>query len=1627
MRLAQIMKSRLCLALTTDRQGGLQSVGARLGLAITAVLLGALVGTNFAWGKSFFLTVRRDFGPQEKPQIEVAFRFDESFKLRVLAPKDLKSFVTQQIDLRRSWKEPKLGFNPMHFLRHGLNSTNLESDWLRRGADQEFRRELIPQASGGQNREPLAQLPVGPEKLILAPEDFRLVRETSFEPESQDKSKVFDVPGFNWWEDYSGYRIREIELEALPVGFYVVQAIQGGQIEGQVVLVVNDLVAQLQQSSGQGHVRAVDRAGRPVAGAQVQMRKLDGSWRAEAVTDEHGEARIADLQEPELITLVSTDKQGTAVIDSEFFPTAVIGADVYMYTDRPMFKRGERVNFRGVLRDQVKGEYEKHGVGAAVVVRILNAADQSPVTSGEFKVGEYGTFSGHLVADTTQEGLFVLEAEVLRQRHRAEFRVKDYVKPLNYLTISSDQKALRAGEKLVARAKVQRYAGGTPNNVKGQAKLYRQRLSSPQFVEDAGLGESGSVVTYGGERPQAANEPNVPLLVAETPELEFDDKGELRVEIDVPKELQGPKNFDYSFSLRIASVDADGNWATSSKTFLDVQSDVRVQARFTRPVIEAAQKARLSLRCLDPGQDPYPQARGEVKLRLQRPNGGTTELKVEKFTCDDQGRAAIDLDLRENGELIAEVSARDAKGRISTPVIAETISAVKGTEGGVARVSEPRIVTNSSNVQVGEKAKFLLLLPQGWGEKGNNEGRLHMTIAGRAIYRTSVHRVAGNAVWLEAPAEKTFGTAMTASISWADPRAGWVERRATFRIINVERLLQVEVKPAPGVAMPGGATQVDLRVVDHAGRPVQAELSVAVIDRAVLDLQPEIRPRVLDFFYPLDRLNLSSFLSSEFQGYGYGERMARLWKANHWFASLKNPRGDLLKEEDTAYWRGQMRTDAQGKAKAQFKLPGNQTIWKVIAVAVDTSSRMGEASAEFKANMPVQYISGFPSYVRQGDQFKVNATVAAKSDASTADRYAVEYRLLAPEGLSIQPALEVKGEVKRGAELRASAKVSVATDRALGTAKLLTDFKLGAHQLNFESSVRVLNTGALLTNDLDLDEQSQGILKGVHERSKIAGLKVIMGGGLLATLEPSLAGLSQYPYGCLEQTLSSTIPNFAAAGAYELMASKSPRAESLQKKRMEALANGEAGLKRIASYRNTEGGLAWWPGGAGDVNMSLLAILVVVSSDLASPDEMNSTYHWLTRQNLAEASGQGLALSYVKGMLVQRNIVYAYGSEVTASLKLQADYALKSESPLDRAFLVMAMKRMGRDQKELPAIRKQLIEALQKDLSRELSASGARSAATLQPSGWSAFPGSESITLAWIGRALNDADALPPESATAQQLKRRLMQLFVGDGYGSTLSTSLTLLNSMWMIRGETEAAARLASQPMTQPQIFIDGQLVPTRDTVARAHAGGLVLEVLSDSADLRRVKPKSKFEVKGGRATDSLRVVRSEWVVPSEVVAQEGRGGFQIQRRFFVLDKGSKREFKPTEEKLKAGDLVYVELELSRRPADPRRWRESRYWLVEAPIPAGFQLIEQDNEYLAAPYALPLKEASPTRREMGSDRVAFAFDFTRGWMERTGRIGFVMRAVYAGEFDAGVAKVVDFYDEAHRAHSGGARLRVD
>jgi len=228
--------------------------------------------------KELYITVRRDFGPSEAPEVELHYGRQAPFTVRLYRPKDMKEFVTSQIDLRRAWREPAVEWNSAKFLFSGLNKTRLKLDWLRSATNFELRKNLKDGFGGGSFTPSGTRLSEGPAKIVAGPANFTLVTELSFEPDGADARAPFDVPGFDWWFSREGsLRQKLVRLPKLGPGFYLVQVLQG-DLEGQVVLVVNDLSASVQQTDGAALVRVARRDGRPAPGADVDVRNLRGQW-----------------------------------------------------------------------------------------------------------------------------------------------------------------------------------------------------------------------------------------------------------------------------------------------------------------------------------------------------------------------------------------------------------------------------------------------------------------------------------------------------------------------------------------------------------------------------------------------------------------------------------------------------------------------------------------------------------------------------------------------------------------------------------------------------------------------------------------------------------------------------------------------------------------------------------------------------------------------------------------------------------------------------------------------------------------------------------------------------------------------------------------------------------------------------------------------------------------------------------------------------------------------------------------------------------------------------------------------------------------------------------------------------
>ena len=1603
---------------------------------LLAVLLSLAAGPLLA--KELYLTVRRDFSPTEPPQVELNYSRSVPFTVRVYRPKDMKEFIASQVDLRRAWREPKVEVNSARALFAGLNRTRLGLDWLRVASNEDMRKQLMDEYGGASWSPRGTKLSEGPRMLIAGPDRFDLVTEFAFAPDDEDAKQPFDVPGFDWWFSREGRLTQKnAELPKLPPGFYLVQVIQG-ELEGQVVLVVNDLTGELQQTSDAVLVRVARRDGRPASGAQVDVRNLAGAWIAKGRTDRNGVLSLAGVKDSELIAVVQ-DRDSTAIIDTEFFPTVAVFPDVYLYTDRPLYRPGGKVRFKGILREQRGGVSRLidslSGVVASARVSLVDLAGATVAAEVDAPISEFGTFSGELdLGAEDLNGVFRVRARLGDASHIGELRIKQYVKPIFFLNLSTEQETLRAGGKLAAEVAVERYAGGVPAGVTCSAQLFRVRAQGPQWVEDAGLGETGSATTYFWDTPRAETV-SVPFPVAKVDNLEFDEEGRARFTMDLPQVLPGPPNYDYSFVLKLFASDTDGNSANLSRTFPDMRSEVVALARMSSVVAGPDRPARLAVRAVYPSGKPYGKTRGTVTWELT-PYRAASKRSEAAFTTADDGRWDAAVPAGEPGRMKAIVTLWD---RAEKATSSEAAIVVFGGRPGapVADVPEITFLQERDSYAPGESARVLALLPSGWGEGGGNRGRLYLTVAGRSIYEQRVQELDGLSAWINLPIQAGFGTAAYCVVAYPDPARGWTERTLTFRIPPREKALGVAVRPRASSVRPGEEQALSLRVTRSDGAPARAEVSVAVVDKAVLALQPEFRPSLLSFFYPIDRLNLMSFFSREFQSYGYGERLAGRFGANYWLSATKPPRNP--KQDDTAYWNPRVVTDADGNATVTFRLPGNQTTWNVSAVAVDEQGRFGEGGSEFGTNSPVTFTLAAPAFLRQGDSAEVRLVVANQESQERE----VSAVLALPAGVtSPQPvAMSARLAAKKQGDGRGV--VTLASVAPGGSVALATTVAAGDRSLRFEQTLRTLPGSVTVAEHFAL-RAKQPVDVAPKPGERLTEVHVVATSALAGALVPALRWMMTYPYGCAEQVTSATVPSLLVRqllGATDQPPSapqpaamfdrfkalfvsgpsgpSGPAGSGAASAQEELLRNaGEfssAGLARLKGLQNPNGSLAWWPGGgAGDPTMTAVVLSLLSSFDDPRPVQAldaRRALGWLKEQTPRMDSSQGVAVTYVESRLRALKVVPEAGSSLEATVRFQAEWAGRSGTVLDRALLLLALKNFGLDRAAgLDAASASLASQLQSALAEALGEGGVREPSRWTPSrgDWPEYPGRLPSTVAVAAHALHEAGRL--DRSAQAKLARRLLESFDGCTFGSTFETSQLVVHSAWLMREELQAV----SAPKLR--VKIGGQAVPDQRITVRGALGGLDLAL--DPADAAR----------GALTVDGLDGVSAQVRVTKEVPfgqAAAVAGKWEMRKELFRLDPTSGAAT-ALSGRVKVGDLVYVKVTFSpRQRSGP--WWSSSYYALSDQVPAGFSVVEEDKAYDAPPFRLGLHSAGYSLRDVRTDQVRWFFAFERGWMDRAFSTGYVLRAQHAGEYATGVARLEDFYDASTVSQTAAGRVGVD
>jgi hypothetical protein len=265
---------------------------------------------------------------------------------------------------------------------------------------------------------------------------------------------------------------------------------------------------------------------------------------------------------------------------------------------------------------------------------------------------------------------------------------------------------------------------------------------------------------------------------------------------------------------------------------------------------------------------------------------------------------------------------------------------------------------------------------------------------------------------------------------------------------------------------------------------------------------------------------------------------------------------------DSAYWNARLRTDAAGKAKVEVKLPDSLTGWRVVVTAISRDLHVGRHETDFRTAKAIMVNPILPRFFTEGDKVRVAAGVHNRTGA----RQSVRVRLKVENGTIEAPAereisLEPEGDAtvfwtfQAGdagfAQLLMSAESQACSDASL---KRLPVIRAATEQV-------VTRSGFCK------DAAEIPMPDGVDPRKAV--LEIRFPPTLTADLIDTLDYLVDYPYGCVEQTMSRFLPAIKVAQILKHFQIDRP---ALTKKLPGCVA---AGIKRLLELQQPDGGWGW--------------------------------------------------------------------------------------------------------------------------------------------------------------------------------------------------------------------------------------------------------------------------------------------------------------------------------------------------------------------------------------------------------------------------------------------------------------------
>jgi uncharacterized protein YfaS (alpha-2-macroglobulin family) len=1284
------------------------------------------------------------------------------------------------------------------------------------------------------------------------------------------------------------------------------------------------------------------------------------------------------------------------------------------------------VQFKGILRVQRAGEFIPD-VPGPVSVQVTDPT-QKTIYQQILELSPFDSFHGSLtLSPLAGLGVYQIVARVGDRSVYGSFEVQEYKKPEFEVTVSTDKPRYLEGESIAATIEGRYYFGSPVTKGKVKYSVFRSGYAFPYWQILWGDEE------FYGDEGEGGFEPDYYGQEISQGTGQLDAQGRLRVKVPTEIDVAGKRSYKYRIEAHV--TDSSNREIAGGRSALATYSTVVVILSTDRYVYRAGDQADITVRTLDYDSKPvsttvdlgfYTYPSGSVSWQPRRAPANRNQLGSAMVSTDTRGEAHYQYTVPRVSNLTVEGTAVDANHRQAQFDTNLWVSGAEYAEPG-ATYRRPEIYLDKHSYRPGDTAHVLIVHHQPGAQ-------VLVTAEGQQVYTWNLHMSEGGSLTVDVPIEERYEPNFFVGVAFVKGKQLY-EANKTVSVPATDNILNVTVETDKPQYKPGEKVTYTISTRDSQGKPVSAEVSLGVVDEAIYAIRRDSTEAPDKVFYARvwDRVQTQFSTIYWFTGYSGTQRMQlALLKAAKQLADFKNAAQPVQPQvrkyfPDTIYWMPAIVTDAAGQARATFMFPDSLTTWRATARAVTKNTIVGQVTQKVITRKNLILRLEVPRFLTQGDTLTVIGIVH-----NYLDHQETAHVSLAVKGVELEGAAESAVNVPLNGEATVTWTVH---SSGIGTAdflgKALTQEESDALELTVPVRPWGLQSNAAIAESLsgDKSETTENVTLPADINPDASSLRVDLAPSVAGTLMSALDFLASYPYGCVEQTMSSFLPNILVAQAVkELGLTTPPPSIELEKKIA-------AGLQRLYQFQHDDGGWGWW-----ETDQTHPFMTAYVVAGLAQAQAAGYTIDDDRLERGRESLVQQINENPRAVPDIRAYMIHALEMSVKSSFALpQALEATRKDLPQTARF---AMEQRGRertvhtrplDDHVVDAVAAsgsklspygdalmalafdRMKDARARDFANRLEQSvkveGPYASWKSEREAMLDFSSDNSFEA--TAYALKALSRLDPKSDLLPKVARWLIDRR-SDGYywSSTEQTAAAIFGLIDYLKVSGEL------KPDYTATVFVNGQKVAEHQMTEKDVLNPQPLTVMANAAQLHPGPNQVRITKNGPGVLYASAYASYFKREPNPAPA--GGTALNIIREYYKLVPEVAGDHlvyseQPAQGPLKSGDVIEVRLTVSATA-------DEQYLQIEDPIPAGFEFVEQENLY-------ELKQRPTwwdfyyTQREFHDDRAAlFSTTFRRG----QGQFHYLLKAVELGTYQANPARVLPMYEPAQQSSTRSATMTI-